>query len=97
MTDIIASHTFRTHNGHIAHLQVHEIPTGKFVVVEWNEFHHQYQTARACEVPEGGYRYGRRPGDVGRHLSRAYALREFRRIRAEMRDEAEALDQEENN
>jgi len=94
MIDIIATYEFRTGKGHIAHLQVHELPTGKFVVVVWNEFHHQYQTApfRACEVPQGGYRYGRRPGDVGHHISRAYALREFRRIRAELRDEAEALD-----
>ena len=92
MIDILASYTYRNSKGHIVHLQVHGLPTGKFAVVEWSDFHHQYQTARACEVPQGGYRCGRRPGDVGRHLSRAYALREFRRIRAEMRDRAEALE-----
>lgn len=91
MTEMIASHTHRNLKGHIEDLQVRELHTGKCVVVLWNEFHHQYQTARACEILEGGLRCGRRPGDVGRHLSRAYALREFRRIRAEIQERAEGL------
>ncbi|MBW1676490.1 MAG: hypothetical protein JRJ79_07775 [Deltaproteobacteria bacterium] len=66
---------------HRSGLSVHTRDDGKCVIVEWCDFHKQYQTAkerRHIESPQGGYYCGRGPWGIFAHpLSRRYAMRLF--------------------